>query len=195
MERCEVVWGKHLSLGDREVDLNLVEPTGMVRRVNQPGVGPLLPKAVDAALPAVNGSIVDDPEDPSRRSVGPLTHDVSDEMVKGDNSRLGHAAAEDFGAVNIPGCDVGQGTLTEVLVFETHGSAGCGACGGILPSTCLDAGLFVGTDNKVLLLMLGLPAAATELVIAPPVVTDDGSAPPPFGDRVSVLVELTPDRS
>ena len=150
VERVKVIRGKNLALGDREIDLNLVEPTGMVRRVNHPGVGPLFSKAGDAPLPAVNGGIVNDPKDSSRTSVRPSAHDVGDEQVKRDDARLGDAAAEEFGAVNIPGRDIGQGPLTEVLVFEAHGSGGCRACGEILASTGLDAGLLIGTDDKVL---------------------------------------------
>ena len=35
----EIVWGEDLSLNDREVDLNLIEPTGMGRSMDEDGVG------------------------------------------------------------------------------------------------------------------------------------------------------------
>ena len=51
----EIAWGQQFVLHDREVDLDLVEPTGMDRRMNQNDVGPSTAKAAGSASTAVAG--------------------------------------------------------------------------------------------------------------------------------------------
>ena len=48
-QALEVARGKQLALNDREVDLDLVEPTGVNRRMNQNDVGPSGTKAISGA--------------------------------------------------------------------------------------------------------------------------------------------------
>src|SRR6266478_2988318 len=76
-ERGEVIGGEHLALDDREVDLDLIEPTGVHRSVDRGDRGPPLAHAVSAALPAMRGAIVEDPEDASCRAIGFPRHDLS----------------------------------------------------------------------------------------------------------------------
>jgi hypothetical protein len=49
VERFEVVWGQRLTLDDREVELDLVEPGSLDRQVDQPRVLPLLLDPLDRA--------------------------------------------------------------------------------------------------------------------------------------------------
>ena len=164
IEGGEIVWRKDLALNDREIDLDLVEPTSVNWCVNDPGVGPLLSKPLDAALPSVNGAIVDDPENASCTSVRLLVHDLAHQAVKGRNAGLWYAGAEDFGAVNIPGRDVGPGAFAVVLVFDAHGSSWRGGRARVFPSAGLDAGLLVGTDDEVVLRKwLAVPTAFVEI--------------------------------
>jgi hypothetical protein len=51
-------------LEDLEVDLDLVEPGGVVGQVDQPQVLPLALKPLDRGPAGVGRAIVDDPEDP-----------------------------------------------------------------------------------------------------------------------------------
>jgi len=67
VERGEIVWGEDLSLNDGEEDLDLIEPAGMGWGMNEYGIGPLLPEALDRSLPAMNGSVIDDPENSASR--------------------------------------------------------------------------------------------------------------------------------
>ena len=62
-QRREIIRRQDLSLHDREIDLDLVEPTGMDRSVDEDRVGPLGAKAFDSLLAAVSGTVVHDPED------------------------------------------------------------------------------------------------------------------------------------
>jgi len=50
-QRTEVVGGENFSLNDRQVDLDLVEPTGMDRGMDQNGIGPLGAETVGGLLP------------------------------------------------------------------------------------------------------------------------------------------------
>ena len=68
VQRRKVAGCKHLALYDREVDFDLVEPTGMDGRVDEGDGWPLRTDPGDGALSAMGGSIVDDPEDGAVRS-------------------------------------------------------------------------------------------------------------------------------
>ena len=56
-ERGEVVWGQRFALDDREVDLDLVEPTGVDRAVDQHEIWESRLKASDGRLAAVRGPL------------------------------------------------------------------------------------------------------------------------------------------
>jgi hypothetical protein len=47
----KVIRGKDLSLNDREIDLRLIEPTGVVGRMDEDGIGPLGIEAVGRSGP------------------------------------------------------------------------------------------------------------------------------------------------
>ena len=49
-EGREIVGGEDFPLNDREIDLNLVEPTGVDRGVDEDGVGPLVTQALGGFL-------------------------------------------------------------------------------------------------------------------------------------------------
>lgn len=49
----EVVWGQKFALNDGEVDLDLVKPTGVNRRVDEDDVRPLDLEAIGGALAAM----------------------------------------------------------------------------------------------------------------------------------------------
>ena len=79
----EIIGSKHLSLDDREVNLDLVEPTGMNRHMHQDGIRPL--RAVAAVRPS-------DRDEKNRyprskrldgRPVGFLTHHFNQAASKG----------------------------------------------------------------------------------------------------------------
>ena len=91
-QRTEVVGGENFSLNDRQVDLDLVEPTGMDRGVDQNGVGPLGAEPVGGLLPAMSRTIVHDPEDPAGGPIGRLVHDLTDQSIHGANTIFAFAA-------------------------------------------------------------------------------------------------------
>ena len=91
-ERREVVRGEDFAMDDREVDLELVGPTG----VN--GVCTIRldrwPAASGGAGPSVGGAVVDDPEHAASGPIGFLTHDLCDQAIEGSAAGLGFAAAK-----------------------------------------------------------------------------------------------------
>jgi len=85
----EVVGRENFSLNDREVDLDLVEPAGVNWCVDKNGVGPLGAETVDRFLPAMNGTIVHDPEDSARCVIRRLAHNLTNQAIHGSNAVLG----------------------------------------------------------------------------------------------------------
>ena len=94
IEIGEVVGREHLALDDREVDLQLVEPARVDRRVDDAGGGPLPAEPVDAAPATMDGRVVHDPEHSPRTVVGWSRHDLGDEVVEVGDSRPGIATAD-----------------------------------------------------------------------------------------------------
>src|ERR1035437_347520 len=60
---AKVVWGQHFALDDREVNLDLVEPTGMDGAMDHPEIGVTVLQAFHTALAPVGGAIVHVPKD------------------------------------------------------------------------------------------------------------------------------------
>lgn len=163
-EVVEVVGGEHLALDDGEVDLDLVEPAGVNWGVDDMCVGPLPPEAVDAGLPAVDGGVVQDPEDAPGAVVGGSGHHVADEAVEVDDAGAWRAGAEDLGAAHVPRGDVGERAAPFVLVFDAKGPVRRGRTRGMDASARLNARLLVGAEDKVPVAEgLSLPAPLVEV--------------------------------
>jgi hypothetical protein len=76
----EVVLREHFSLNDRQVDLDLVEPTGVDGAMDHPEVGVAVLQSLHTSLAVVGGAVVHNPEHPPGRTIGFL------------RPRLGHQA-------------------------------------------------------------------------------------------------------
>jgi hypothetical protein len=76
-------------------------------------------EAVDRALPAVRGAVVDDHEHPLRIAVGLDGHELLDELVQRDDPVGGGAAVEQLGALDVPGGEVAERALAVVLVLDS----------------------------------------------------------------------------
>jgi len=148
-QRRKIIRGEDFSLNDREIDLHLIEPTGMVGSVDEDRIGPRGAEAVDGSLAPMSRAVVHDPEDASRGFVGFLAHDFAPQAIHGRNAILGLATTEDLSTVDIPSRQINPGTLTKVLVFHSGGAVRCGRQCGLFAAARLNAGLFVGRDHKV----------------------------------------------
>ena len=118
LQRREVVGREDLSLNDREIDFDLIEPTGVDRSVDEDSVGPFVAEAVGGLLPSMSGAVVHDPEDAASGFVGLLAHDFADKPIHWSNAILDFAATEDLGAMDVPSRQVGPGTYAEVLMLD-----------------------------------------------------------------------------
>src|SRR5215217_3031191 len=90
------------------------------RKVDEHEVWPGAPEAIDGALSAVDGPVVDDPEHPLRRRVGLAGHHVGDEVVKRVVANRGFAAAKQAASrvVDVDRREVGQCAAPAVLVLD-----------------------------------------------------------------------------
>src|SRR6266480_2736912 len=79
---------------DREVDFDLVEPTGVNGTMNKHQVGIFGLQPSGCLGTPMRRAVVADPENPTRPAIGPLSHHLVDKTVKGRDSILGLASAE-----------------------------------------------------------------------------------------------------
>ena len=102
-----------LRWGDREVDLDLVEPAGVHGQVDEYEVGPALLEPPDGLAAAVGGAVVDDPEDAARGGVRLLGHHLPDQPVEGGDPASCFRAAEDPRPASAAAADVERGQVGE----------------------------------------------------------------------------------
>lgn len=148
-KRREIVWRERFSLDDGEVDFDLVQPTGMHRAVDQSQIFVAALKSGDGALAAVTAAVVDNPEDTAGAAVGFLAHDLFDQPVKGRDPAFVFAAAENLGAMHVPGGQIGPGSVPLVFVLDLHRLMRCRRQCRVNSRAGLDAGLFVCGDNEI----------------------------------------------
>src|SRR5215207_820473 len=148
IEVGEVIWSEKLALNHREVDLDLVEPGSVSRKMDESQVGPLPLQTLHRGISSVGGTIVHHPEDPTRRGVGFLLHHLLDEAAKRLDADLRLATPEEPGAMDVPGGQVGQGSLASVLVFDAHLPIFARWKGRMTATPGLDGGFLVGADHE-----------------------------------------------
>ena len=178
-QRGEIVGRQDFSLNDREIDLDLVEPTGVDGSVDEDRVGPFGAETFDRFLAPMSGTVVHDPEDAASGFVGLLGHDFSDEAFHRSNPVLDFAAAEDLGTMDVPSSQISPGAFTKVLVLDSGRAVRSGRQSRLFPASGLNAGLFVRRDDKVMSAQWSaLPNAVVEI--------EDGAG---FGRKVGIARE------
>ena len=140
---------QRLSLQNGKVDLNLVEPTGMDRRMNQNRVWIPTPQAIDGRCAAMGRTIVRHPEDTSRRAVRLLAHYQIHYTMKRFDPRGRFAAAKQLRPLNIPGRNIRQRTTAFVLMFDSSQPVGGGRRALYAAMAGLDACFFITTDHEI----------------------------------------------
>jgi hypothetical protein len=148
-EGGEVIGREDLTLDDGEIDLNLVEPAGVDRGVDQHDRGPRRAQAVGSFFAAVGGTVICNPEDAPRRAIGFNRHNLVYEAVKWLDAGGVLAAAEELGAMNIPGGQVRARTAALVFLFNAGAAARCCGQRGMYADARLDAGFLVRRQDKV----------------------------------------------
>lgn len=89
-------------MNDGEIDLDLIDPAGMNRGVDEKGIGPMGSNAFDSFLTAMSRAVVHDPKNALGGFVGFATHDVGDETIGGSNPVLLFTMSEDLGTMDVP---------------------------------------------------------------------------------------------
>lgn len=170
----------------------------MNRCVNDDQVGVPALEPGNAALTPMGGAVVENPKDTLSGAVGRLGHHLLDESIKAGNPIASLAAAEQFGSMHIDGGHVGPRPAAGVLVLDFHHRPRLRGIAQVLAAPGLNAGLFIGAQNKVLCAKgLPIPEAmiqvqdAARLGCKQRVSRKDPAAVPPGAD--SVLVQPAPD--
>jgi len=146
------------------------------RSVNEDRVGPFGPEAVDSFLATMSGAVVHNPEDPASGRVGLLVHDFTDEALYRSHPVLDLTAAEDFGAVNVPGSQIGPGAFAKVLVLDLRGAVRRGRQRRLFSASSLNTRLLVRRDHEVIRTQPSpLPNALVEV--------EDGAG---FGSKIGI---------
>ena len=160
----EVVRGKDFSLHDGEVDLDLIEPTGMDWTMNEGQARELPLESRDGSLATVRTPIVNDPKDTPGFVVGRASHDLLNKAIKGCDTSGCFAAAKDTGTMNVESCEIGPGSATTILMFDAHRALRRDRQSWMLAPPGLDAGLLVGGDDKFITFEgFGFPAALIQI--------------------------------
>ena len=148
-EAGEVVGSECLALDDGEVDLNLVEPTGVNRAVNREQVGKGLGQASHAGRAPMRGAVIHDPEHAPCVTIGWLSHDLSNETAERIDAGGFLATAKDLGTVYIECSQVGPRPAARVLVFDASRTLGTWWQGGMFAHARLNAGFLVGGEHEL----------------------------------------------
>src|SRR6266568_7175809 len=161
----EVVGLQHLALDDREVDLELVEPAGVDWQVDEDEILVVALEAVNRALAAVGGAVVDDPEDAPGGGVGLPGHHLRDQAVERFDAALRLAAVEQLRPPDVPGGQVAERAHPLVLVLEQlSGTAGKRRRRRMQARPRLDRRLLVGAEHQLARVQqLALEAAGVEV--------------------------------
>lgn len=145
----EIVRCKGLSLENREIDFDLIEPTGVNGPMNEHQVAILGLKPSDRLGTSMRRTIVNNPEDPSGLAVGTLAHHLTDETVKGGDAIFAFAATEESGTMDIQSGEIGPGPESLVFVLDFHRLPRLCGQGRRFSGACLNAGLFIRTDDEL----------------------------------------------
>lgn len=93
-QRRKIVWRECLALDNREVDLDLIEPTGVDGAVAEHQIRVAALQAGHASQTSVRRAIAHDPEDTARVGVGRLGHDLVYQAVEGSDTGASLATPE-----------------------------------------------------------------------------------------------------
>src|ERR1043166_9180240 len=97
-------------------------------------------------------AVVHDPEDAASVVIGRSSHHLFHQAVERCDAIVRLATAKDSGVMYVQCSDIGPGAAAEVFVFDTHGSVWTAVLCRVLAAAGLNAGLFVGGNDELVLL-------------------------------------------
>ena len=149
LQAGEVVRRQHFPLDDRELDLHLIQPTGVHRRMNQNRLAISLPQSLCRRLAAVRGAIVHDPEDTAGGPVGLGPHNLLDQSTERVGPRIRLTPSQDAASADIPSHQVLQSSSSLVLVFHAQGTSWSGRQSRVTSDAGLAACPLIRADEVV----------------------------------------------
>ena len=147
IKRVEMIGCEDLALNDREVNFDLVEPTGMNRQMDGKHVRPSLLQPLDTAISAMGRGIIDDEKDPFGILIRCLVHNLCQEPIEGCNARFGLTSSKQFSAMHIPSCKISQRTFAFIFVLDKDGMVSCWGYGFGPAMSGLNTGLFISRKH------------------------------------------------
>lgn len=195
----EVVGSEDLALKNREVDLDLIKPTGVHWGVDEHQIGPAALKTLYACLTSMRRSVVHDPEHATSRAVRLAGHDLLDQPVERLDAGTGFASSEDARLPYVPSRKVSNGSLALVLVLDPHHPARAWRQRSVNSAAGLYAGLLIGGNDTIIVRQeIAIPQAfvqvenTTSLALEIGITREHPTAVVPGLD--GVLGEPTPNR-
>jgi len=149
LERTEVVGCESLTLEDGEIDLDLVQPTGVHRPMDKNQVGITLLQAGNGAWAAMSRPVIDDPKDSPRLRIRRLAHHLGYEPIKRRYATFSLAAAKELGTMDIQRRMIGPGPAAGVFVFHLYGRVRLSRTGRMSSPAGLDAGFLIGRQHEL----------------------------------------------
>jgi hypothetical protein len=139
-------------------------------------LGPFGAVAVDSLLSPMSGAIIHDPEDAASGLVRLLAHYFTDEALNRGHPVFDFAAAEDLGAMNVPGRQIGPGAFAKVLMLDLRGAVRRGRQRRLFSASSLNTRLLVRRDHEVISTQWSaLPNALVEVEDGPALAAKLGS--------------------
>ena len=146
-ERGRVVGREHFALQDGEEYLDLIQPTGVQRKMDEAELAIGNTQSLDGPLAAVRGAVIDDPEDSLGRSIGLSPHDLVNQPAEGCDARFLLQATEQFRPMDVPSGEVSERAAPVVLMLDEHGMALARRPRWVAADTSLDGGLLICRDD------------------------------------------------
>jgi len=142
---------ENLSLNDRKVDLDLIQPTCVSGSMDElqlrvPRI--LLPETLDSGLPAMDGAVIYNPKDTSSVLVGRPRHYLFHQTIKRSDAICGFTPAEDSGVVDIQCTEVNPGAAALVSIRDAGRPPWLTGLSRMDAAAGLNARLLVGADHE-----------------------------------------------
>jgi len=168
LARREDTASDNLARQNAEPDLDLVEPAGMNRGMDQESIRPTGADTLYRLLTTMSGAVIHNPKDALGGFVGFLTHDLSEEALGWGNAAFLLTAAEELSVVDVPSRQIAPSAMAKIFVFDAHRAARSRWQGGLLTPSGLNAGFLICRDHEFRTMEgFALPEPGIEIEDAP----------------------------
>ena len=145
----KIVWRQHLSLDDRKIDLHLVQPTRMDRRVYQYDSLVTPTHTLHRHLASMRRAVVHDEEQLCCILVGILLQHLIHQQTKRLDPRLLLASSHDDSTMHVPRRQILQRAVPLVFRFDPPSLFRSGRCFLMPTPSSLDTRLFIHAEHII----------------------------------------------